>query len=101
MYLEIDHEEVKNRLVQGEKLNIIDVREDYEFAEGHIPGSILIPLGTLDAYLESLDRNKEYIMVCRRANRSRVATEFLQQNGFFRAKNMLGGMTQWKGKTAR
>jgi len=99
MYQEIEHEEVQRRLENGEKLNLIDVREDFEYEERHIPGAVLIPLGTLPEHLDSLDKDKEYIMVCRRANRSRVATELLQANGFTNVKNMLGGMSVWQGET--
>ncbi len=98
MTYEIEPELVKERLENGEELNIIDVREDFEYDYAHIPGAILIPLGTLPVRFEELDRNNEYIMVCRTANRSAYATMFLIQNGFKDVKNMLGGMVVWSGE---
>ena len=98
MIPEIQPDEVKQRLAQNEKLNLIDVRELDEYEEGHIPGVTLIPLNSLPNYLETLDKSLEYIMVCRRGNRSGVATELMLELGFSNPKNMVGGMQQWTGK---
>ena len=97
MIPEIQPDEVKERLAQNEKLHLIDVRELDEYEEGHIPGVTLIPLNALPQYLETLDKSLEYIMVCRRGNRSGVATELMLELGFTNPKNMVGGMLQWSG----
>ena len=74
---------------------LIDVREDWEYAEGHIPGSILIPLGEVPNRLNEIPGDKTVIAVCRSGNRSGQATNFLQQQGFNNVHNMQGGMIAW------
>jgi len=90
--------EVQERLEAGEKWNIIDVREPMEVEEGHIKGITHIPLGELEERIGELDKNTEYIMVCRSGARSGRATAYLQENGF-KAINMTGGMMSWEGET--
>ncbi len=94
---EITTAEVQRRLEAGEQLHLIDVREVAEVQEGHIPGIVNIPLGTLPAHLKELDQNESYILVCRSSARSGQATAFLQAQGF-NAANMVGGMLAWEGE---
>ncbi|KGR82019.1 rhodanese-like domain-containing protein [Lysinibacillus odysseyi] len=94
---EITTTEVQRRLEAGEQLHLIDVRELAEVEEGHIPGVVHIPLGTLPDHLEELDQSKSYIIVCRSSARSGKATAFLQEKGFD-ATNMVGGMLAWEGE---
>ena len=94
---EIEADEVKRRLENGEALTIIDVREDEEWEAGHIPGATHIQLGSLGHRLDELDSSHELIMVCRSGNRSGYATEQLEAIGF-QPVNMLGGMLAWKGQ---
>ncbi|WP_082232301.1 rhodanese-like domain-containing protein [Halobacillus massiliensis] len=79
-------------------LNIIDVRETSEVAEGKIPGAVNIPLGLLQFKMNELDSAKEYIMVCRSGGRSGQATQFLEKQGY-KVSNMDGGMMNYEGKT--
>ncbi len=95
---EITAKEVENLLNEGKKLNIIDVREVGEVSQGKIPGAVNIPLGVIPARTMDLDRNTEYVMVCRSGGRSAQATSFLEAQGF-KVINMRGGMLDWKGKT--
>lgn len=88
--------EVQKKLEQGEKLNIIDVREVYEVREGKIPGAVNIPLAIIPARTMDLDRRKEYILVCHSGARSANATYFLEGEGF-NVINMRGGMSAWRG----
>jgi rhodanese-related sulfurtransferase len=87
--------EVKSRLMNGEKLNIIDVREDEEVAAGMIPGARHIRLGDLPIRLSEIEQTGEIIMVCRSGRRSERACEYLEQMGFTGLKNMVGGMLKW------
>jgi len=91
----ITPKEVKDRLMNGEKLNIIDVREDEEVAEGMIPGAKHIRLGDLPMRLSEIEQNGEIIMVCRSGRRSERACEYLEHMGFNGLKNMVGGMLKW------
>lgn len=94
---EISTTEVQRRLEAGEQLHLIDVREEFEVQDGHIPGVVNIPLGTLPERLNELDKNQSYIMVCRSSARSGQATAFLEEKGFD-AANMVGGMLAWEGE---
>jgi len=80
---------------QREGALVLDVREPYEWREGHIPGAKLMPLGTLGARLFELDRNKEIVVVCRSGNRSAMAVRLLKSQGFDQAHNLAGGMIAW------
>jgi len=95
---EISVKEVALIIVNGETLNLIDVREVAEVQQGQIAGIINIPLGLLEFRLHELDKNKPYIMVCRSGGRSGQATAFLQDQGFD-ATNMVGGMMAWESET--
>ncbi|WNR46527.1 rhodanese-like domain-containing protein [Paenibacillus roseipurpureus] len=88
--------EIKARLAQGEKLTIVDVREDEEVAEGMITGAIHIPLGQIPERLSEIPKHDEVILVCRSGNRSSRALGYLEANGFKGLKNMTGGMLAWE-----
>lgn len=74
---------------------ILDVRENDEYAAGHIPGATLVPLGQLASRMSELPKDKTIVAVCRSGNRSGQATELLRQNGF-NVHNMQGGMNAWQ-----
>lgn len=95
---EITAKEVEHKLMNDEVLNIIDVREVEEVAEGKVPGALHIPLRLLEFRMHELDKNKEYIMVCLSGGRSSRAVQFLENHGF-QVINMTGGMLVWEGKT--
>ena len=95
---EITPVEVKDLLESGKQLNLVDVREADEVADGMIPGAIHIPLGDVEARVSELDKSKPYILICRSGGRSGRATAFLEGAGY-NAANMTGGMLEWEGKT--
>lgn len=74
---------------------LIDVRESYEWHEGHIPGARHIPLGSLTQHLDKLDKTQEIVTVCRSGHRSMMAANALQRAGFTQVSNMSGGMMRW------
>ena len=74
----------------------VDVREPDEWAEGHIPEALHIPLADLPQRASGLPSDKDLILVCRSGGRSHVATEFLVRSGFPRVTNMVGGMLAWE-----
>ncbi|MGG1553204.1 MULTISPECIES: rhodanese-like domain-containing protein [Paenibacillus] len=88
--------EVKARLANGEKLVIVDVREDEEVAQGMIPGAVHIPLGQLPDRMNDIPKAEEVILVCRSGNRSGRALAFLEAQGVSGLKNMTGGMLEWE-----
>ncbi|MGE7913490.1 sulfurtransferase TusA family protein [Lysinibacillus xylanilyticus] len=76
---------------------ILDVREEVEFAFGHIEGAKSIPMGELEARLSELDKEQEVYIICRTGKRSDLAAQRLSAHGFVKVFNVLPGMTSWKG----
>jgi rhodanese-related sulfurtransferase len=74
---------------------LIDVREGYERATGHIPGSRHIALGELAAEAETIDRERPVIFHCHVGSRSLMAAQAFRQAGFD-ARSMAGGMEAWE-----
>lgn len=95
---EVTPVEVQKMLDSGEQLNLVDVREADEVAEGIISGAIHIPLGEVAERVSELDKSKSYIIICRSGGRSGRATGFLEDAGYD-ATNMTGGMLEWEGAT--
>ncbi len=95
--MDITIEELKDRMDKGEKLNLIDVREEYEFDEFNI-GATLIPLGELPDRLDEIEawKNQEILIHCRSGARSGRAKEYLESEGFNNVRNVLGGMLAWQ-----
>ena len=91
----ITPKELKSRLDKGEKLVLLDVREQWEYDLAKLSGSMLIPLGTLPQALARLNRNSEIIAICHHGMRSADATNFLLQQGFANVKNLVGGIDAW------
>ncbi|MBK8901024.1 MAG: rhodanese-like domain-containing protein [Anaerolineaceae bacterium] len=75
---------------------VIDVREQWEYDEGHIPGVTLIPMGEVANRLAEIPTDKEVIVTCRSGNRSGQITDFLRQQGFDNVHNMDGGILAWQ-----
>ena len=78
-------------------LQLVDVREPEEFDGplGHIAGARLLPLGTLAAGFDQLEREQPVVTVCRAGGRSAQATVMLERAGFRKVANLAGGMLQW------
>ncbi|WP_080844368.1 rhodanese-like domain-containing protein [Cytobacillus gottheilii] len=98
MIPEITTEELEQKLKAGEKLELIDVREDEEVAGGMIPGAKHIRMGTIPEHLDQFDKEKEYIFICRSGGRSANVCHYLQDQGY-KVVNMKGGMLDWSGET--
>jgi sulfur-carrier protein adenylyltransferase/sulfurtransferase len=94
----IDPMEVKQKLDRGDNFTLIDVREPHEYQIARIPGSTLIPLGTLPNRLQELDREAEIVAHCKSGARSQKAVDLLKQNGFLNVRNMTGGILAWSDK---
>lgn len=94
--MDITVEDLKARIDSGEKLNLVDVREQWEFDEANL-GAILIPLQTLPNRIAELEKFKEeeLIIHCRSGARSANAKKFLEQNGFKNVRNVLGGIVAY------
>ncbi len=82
------------QLVDESAAVLLDVREDDEWAAGHIPGAIHVRLGELDP--ASLNPAGTVVAICRSGNRSRVAAAILADAGIT-VYNLAGGMVAWDG----
>lgn len=93
----ISVEELKQKMDSGEKVNLIDCREPYEYEEANLGGR-LIPLGKIQTMqideIENL-KDEEVIVYCRSGKRSVMACLMLEQMGFTDTSNVLGGILEW------
>ncbi len=90
---EITCKEVRARLLRGEKIHFIDVREEWEHEEQNI-GAKCFPLGDLPSKLEELNaiKTEEIIIHCKTGSRGNKAKKYLASQGFSNVRNMLGGI---------
>ena len=80
---------------------LVDVRTPEEYREGHIPGSINVPLQQIeDIELEVAEKNTPLYVYCRSGARSRQATALLKEMGYEDVHN-IGGILDYQGKVAR
>jgi len=79
-------------------VQIVDVREADEFngALGHVEGARLMPLGSLSRDIDSLEKSRPIVTVCRSGARSAQATQLLAAAGFEKVANLAGGMLRWR-----
>lgn len=87
--------ETAERMQQG-RVHVLDVRDEYEWNEKHIPGAVHRYVGHLEANLPQLPRDSDIVVHCNVGHRSGVAASILKRNGFTRIHNMLGGITAWE-----
>lgn len=98
----ISPEEVKSMMEENEDFTLVDVRTQAEYDEGHIPGSILIPVDELEERAEEIltDKDAKIVIYCRTGNRTKAAGEILKRLGY---RNLydLGGIVDWPYETTR
>ncbi len=95
MYQSITNDEFYQKQ-KKQKINLVDVRERYEFAGGAIPSAQNMPLSELGQCFSELDKRQSYYVICQSGGRSAQACEFLSQEGYC-VTNVMGGMSAWKG----
>jgi rhodanese-related sulfurtransferase len=93
-------DEVKHRLDRGEKLVLIDVREESEFAKDHLPGASHLGKGIIERDIEERvpDQGAELILYCGGGYRSALAADNLQKMGYRNVLSMDGGIREWREK---
>ena len=92
---EISVQELKAKFDNGDVFELIDVREADEYELCNIQPSTLVPLGTISSKLDILDKNKEYVLMCRSGGRSWHATQQFLAHGISNVRNLVGGINQW------
>jgi adenylyltransferase/sulfurtransferase len=95
-FVEVTPRELQSRLSRGEQLQLIDVREQFEWDIARIPGARLVPLATLPEVAETLDHDREVVVYCKGGSRSRAAASHLADAGFARVANLTGGILRWR-----
>lgn len=90
----IDAPGLADKLKQAQPPYLLDVREAHEYADSHIAGAKLIPLGELPQRLSELPHDREIVCVCQSGSRSSVATRQLLSNGYT-VTNLNRGMIGW------
>ncbi|WP_300668177.1 rhodanese-like domain-containing protein [Desulfoluna sp.] len=77
---------------------LLDVREPSEYAQGHIKGSVHIPLLQTGKRSGELGKGKTVLVYCRCGNRSKLASRILAAKGFIDVYNVEGGIVGWEGE---
>ena len=103
---EISAQEAKERLDRGEVDLLLDVREAHEWEEGHIPGALHVPRGSLEWFADSSSdwrderiagkTDARIVLQCTVGGRSLLAGETLKRIGFENVVSMAGGINDWK-----
>jgi rhodanese-related sulfurtransferase len=91
----IDVEKLRDMLKAPEPPLVIDVREPRENEICSIPGSILIPLGSLPEHLGEVPKTRVIVLHCHHGGRSSRATAYLRAQGYDKAFNLTGGIHAW------
>jgi rhodanese-related sulfurtransferase len=96
---EIDIEGYKKLTASGEKFQLIDVREDHEYAAGHAAGATHMGKGIIERDIESKVPNKEekLVLYCGGGYRSALAGDALQKMGYSNVISLDGGWRAWTG----
>src|ERR671932_1443088 len=97
---EVDPSEVHELISNGHNgYVLVDVREQHEFEESHVPGAVHVPRGHLESRIEGAapDRSQRVILYCASGNRSALAAKTLRDDlGYENVESMTGGYTLWK-----
>ena len=90
--------EVKAKLDRGERFELIDVREDHEFAKDRAKGARHLGRGILERDIETVipDKSAEIILYCGGGYRSALAADSLRQMGYANVRSMDGGIRAWR-----
>ena len=94
---EADYREIKKRLDAGEKMILVDTREDNEWARGHLPGAIHLGKGIIERDIEKTipDKDAPLVLYCGGGFRSALAADNLQKMGYQNVVSMDGGWRGW------
>ncbi len=82
--------------LRGDGAFVLDVREQSEWNELHVPDSTLIPLGTLPQRMNEVPKDQQVVVICRSGNRSAQARDLLLQAGYENVTSVAGGIREWQ-----
>ena len=97
---EVSVDDVKDKLDSGEKLLLVDVREESEYAKDHLPGAIHLGKGVIERDIEVRvpDLNSAVVLYCGGGFRSALAADNLPKMGYTNVLSMDGGVRGWREK---
>lgn len=100
---DISIDESKKLINDGEVTLILDVRNEDEFAEGHLKNAIQIPVKELKENLSDIEKFKDELVLvyCRSVKRSAEAVDILKENGFKNLVHMKDGISKWDGEVEK
>ncbi|MGC0774466.1 MAG: rhodanese-like domain-containing protein [Candidatus Acidiferrum sp.] len=89
--------DVKKRMDAGEKMLLVDVREDHEWVKGHLPGAVHMGRGVIERDIEQKvpDTNAKLVLYCGGGYRSVLVADNLQKMGYTNVESMDGGWRGW------
>ncbi|MBX9941358.1 MAG: hypothetical protein K2Y32_18995 [Candidatus Obscuribacterales bacterium] len=95
---EISIEEVLEKQKSEHSFVLIDVREDHEWQQGRVPGSIHLGRGILERDIEKLvaDKSTEVVLYCGGGYRSALSADNMQKMGYVNVLSMAGGIRGWR-----
>ncbi len=91
----IDVTQLRQRLAAEPAPFLLDVREPWEYREGHVPGAQLIPLAELEQRLTEVPRDRPILAICHSGQRSLAAAGYLLHLGYSDVSNVDGGTAAW------
>jgi hydroxyacylglutathione hydrolase len=91
---QIEPRDLRESVSRG-AVTVIDVRNQVEWDEGHIPGALHIPLGYVTDRIGEIPRSKPVVLQCQTGARSQIAASLLQAHGIENAINLKGGLVEW------
>jgi rhodanese-related sulfurtransferase len=98
--VEVSTDDIAARIAAGDRFELVDVREESEFAAGHIKGARHLSKGIIERDIEKAipDSDAEVILYCGGGFRSALAADNLVKMGYPNVKSMAGGWREWKAK---
>ena len=91
----IEPENLQDKLGEDPDFILMDVREPEEFEICHIDGSILVPYSEFSDHISDFNTNDEYVIVCKKGEKSQKVLEIMQDQGFDNLKMLDGGIMKW------
>lgn len=92
---EITAEELKEKLKKKEKMTLVDIRDEENFEENHLPGAIHVDQYNFNEFVENADLNQLVVVYCYRGNRSKKFIPRLLHKGFKNVCHLKGGLQEW------
>ena len=99
--VEINAAQLRDALAEEDAPLLVDVREPWEWATGHIEGAIHIPMGELPSRLDELSREAELVIYCHTGQRSWHVAAFLTGQGYPHVASLAGGIEAWERQRRR